>query len=286
MNKPAMVTITTLIPVAGGKGPIVKLSPTMTRAWTIAQTFGSVSTADGFTVGTLVALMDRGLIREADPHHDGRHYPATDRDAVHAEALAEHYDRAGILDKPNTPRARHFAAAILEHERIEAVMDALHVEALEMDRRWENADLHPRAGTITNGTASHRNVARFRQDPYSFSGSQSDIEAARQHLAEQIERDHAAAIEEHEERLCGRVHLGTLTGPSGIACDAEARGMASGSTPHRANVTCPDCLAVEPAVATAILHDFDCASMPAPGTADDGIPAGQEPRCTCSADPS
>lgn len=54
---------------------------------------------------------------------------------------------------------------------------------------------------------------------------------------------HTVALEEHRQRLYGRTHLGTLIGPTGIACNAEFRGMATSSSPRVADVTCPDCLA-------------------------------------------
>jgi hypothetical protein len=55
-------------------------------------------------------------------------------------------------------------------------------------------------------------------------------------------KEHPLALDEHRERLYGRVHRGSLDGVIGLACTAELRGMATSSTPRIAEVNCPDCL--------------------------------------------
>lgn len=67
------------------------LSPQMNTCYGEALRVGSIGA--GWRTGTVVALMNRGLLREYNPH-TGRHYLATDRDAIHATALLENLDRS------------------------------------------------------------------------------------------------------------------------------------------------------------------------------------------------
>ena len=74
---------------------MVRLSPAMIRLINALDKHGYVDTIrDGGTVGTVVALMDRGILREATPRRHlgtaGRHYPATTPEQVYAEACVEH----------------------------------------------------------------------------------------------------------------------------------------------------------------------------------------------------
>lgn len=75
-----------------------KLSPAMEyavltlKADGYIENFRSVGpTRKRITTGTIVALMDRGIVREQDRY--GRHYPATTPEQVHAEAEAENNRR-------------------------------------------------------------------------------------------------------------------------------------------------------------------------------------------------
>jgi hypothetical protein len=74
--------------------PVKPLTPPMEEAMTIARHNGYVypSSLRRNGVGTIVALMRRGLLREADPHRHGRHYlattPAQVWDEAHTEAAA------------------------------------------------------------------------------------------------------------------------------------------------------------------------------------------------------
>jgi hypothetical protein len=71
--------------------PVKPLTPPMEEAMTIARHSGYVyaSNLRRNGVGTIVALMRRGLLREADPHRHGRHYLATTPAQVWDEAHAE-----------------------------------------------------------------------------------------------------------------------------------------------------------------------------------------------------
>jgi hypothetical protein len=63
-----------------------------------------------------------------------------DMDALHGEALAENVDRQGILEVPNTPRARTFALAVYAGAdgTYQAARDILHAEALrEEPGEWQ-----------------------------------------------------------------------------------------------------------------------------------------------------
>jgi hypothetical protein len=55
---------------------------------------------------------------------------------------------------------------------------------------------HPSVETIIDGSASRQLVARFRSDPYSFSGSRSGIEQGLRALKHRIQTDHGLAINE------------------------------------------------------------------------------------------
>lgn len=74
--------------------PVKPLSAPMQRAVDILARDGYVDTIDGVTVGTIVALMRRGILREATPLGHGlsagRHYPATTPAQVWDEAYAEY----------------------------------------------------------------------------------------------------------------------------------------------------------------------------------------------------
>lgn len=70
-----------------------KLNELQRRAVDFAETNGSVRPSDGFTLGTIVALMDRGYLREADPHHGRRHYLTTTPAQVWDKAHAENAER-------------------------------------------------------------------------------------------------------------------------------------------------------------------------------------------------
>lgn len=63
----------------------MKLSESMRRAVEILSATGVVTIANVRTT-TIVALMERGILREYSPRVRG-HVRATTRDAVHAEAL-------------------------------------------------------------------------------------------------------------------------------------------------------------------------------------------------------
>jgi len=66
-----------------------KLSPAMQRLVRALETYGYVDPIrDGGTVGTVVALMDRGILREAR-NYKGVHFPATTPEQVWDEAHAE-----------------------------------------------------------------------------------------------------------------------------------------------------------------------------------------------------
>lgn len=75
-----------------------KLSPAMERMVRALEAHGYVDTIrDGGTVNTVVALMDRGILREATPRWHplgpGRHYPATERtDQLHLAAWVDHLE--------------------------------------------------------------------------------------------------------------------------------------------------------------------------------------------------
>lgn len=70
----------------GGNGPAVKLSPAMAKLYRVALLFGYIDPIrDGRKTGTIVALMDRGLIRECKGRA-GRHYLTTTPAQVWDEA--------------------------------------------------------------------------------------------------------------------------------------------------------------------------------------------------------
>lgn len=81
---------------------MVKLTPAMVKAVEILDRFGYVSVGGGVKVATAVALMDRGILREAKSH-GSRHYPATTREQVHGAAIIEHGLR--ICDKIDAEEA-------------------------------------------------------------------------------------------------------------------------------------------------------------------------------------
>lgn len=65
-------------------GRRVTLSGPMIDAVTMLELLGHIRTTHGIASGTICALMNRGLLREAD--RKGRHYPATTPAQVEAEA--------------------------------------------------------------------------------------------------------------------------------------------------------------------------------------------------------
>jgi hypothetical protein len=79
------------VAVEATPAPVKPLTPPMEAAMVIAREKGYIHTSDlrHSGVGTVVALMRRGLLREADPHRYGRHYlattPAQAWDEVHTE---------------------------------------------------------------------------------------------------------------------------------------------------------------------------------------------------------
>ena len=117
-----------------------KLSPAMERLVEALNRHGYVDLIrDGRKyVGTVRALMDRGILREQDCR--GRHYPATDRDAVHAEALIEQLRRSGhsqaMLDIAVHALAMDPAELLAAKQ---ARRDADHAEALSEDMDRLNA---------------------------------------------------------------------------------------------------------------------------------------------------
>lgn len=127
-------------------------------------------------------------------------------DAIHGEAIRENNVRDAASAEQLHPSYKLFNRAVREGKSYRAAMDILHAEALAENGPWTNR--------------------------LSVEGRQAVRDAA-----------HTAALEEHRQRLYGRTHLGTLIGPTGIACNAEFRGMATSSSPRVADVTCPDCLA-------------------------------------------
>ena len=101
----ATLTLTTPAP------KVKPLSRAMQRAKDILDRDGYVDTIDGVTVGTIVALMDRGILREVTPLRHGlsagRNYPATTPEQVWDEAHAEH-EQCGCLRNPiGHSRAEH-----------------------------------------------------------------------------------------------------------------------------------------------------------------------------------
>jgi hypothetical protein len=108
-----------------------KLTPAMERLVEALNRHGYVDLIrDGRKyVGTVCGLMDRGILREQDRR--GRHYPATDRDAVHAEALVEQLQRSGY-----SQAIVGIAVNVLGVAPTGVDMDAIHAEALaeDMDR--------------------------------------------------------------------------------------------------------------------------------------------------------
>lgn len=91
-------------PVENGKtfspvlGRQVKITPPMQRLLNALTVHGDVDTIrDGGVVTTVVALMDRGILREATPRSHGKgsghHYPATTPEQVWVEAHLEHNAR-------------------------------------------------------------------------------------------------------------------------------------------------------------------------------------------------
>lgn len=96
---------------------VMKLSPAMRRAANILAKDGYVDAIDGITVGTIVALMRRGILREATPlSHSlsaGRHYPATTPEQVWDEAHTENEQRFLTPEFPaGTPEYEAYAAEL------------------------------------------------------------------------------------------------------------------------------------------------------------------------------
>lgn len=88
--------------------PSKPLTPAMQRAVKILEADGYVDTIDGVTVGTIVALMNRGILREATPLHHGlgagRNYPATTPEQVWEDAYDMHMDECDRIARERDER--------------------------------------------------------------------------------------------------------------------------------------------------------------------------------------
>lgn len=112
------------------------LTPAMRRVVEILHRDGYVDKIDGISVNTIVALMDRGILREATPLGWGAtgrvHFAATTPTQVEAEAYAEHRERfpAIVIDSPTWGDVRP-GGVLVTQERSAAPVEVRRVERVE-----------------------------------------------------------------------------------------------------------------------------------------------------------
>jgi hypothetical protein len=206
--------------------PKVKpLTPAMQRAVDILRQDGYVDKIDGITVGTIVALMERGILREATPLRHGlsagRHYPATTPEQVWDEAhdtnaqyfyadwdaaLVEDDERSGGWGQPDGMTGTSETPAPAR-ARLASPDEARHALNGELTRAFDTLARHGSAPAPTLAD----DVAALREEIYTFADKSAEIVGAAEHAggtevdAVQVELDALSfSIEARLDRIAAR----------------------------------------------------------------------------------